>query len=115
MLARVASAAFTPPSVKELQAELGTDSGRLVKIAGVLVLRGELVKVAADLYFTRAALEEIRARLTAHLREQREITPAGFRDLIAASRKYCIPLLDWFDREGLTIRVGDLRKLRQSS
>ena len=61
------------------------------------------------------ALEEIRGRLTAHLREQREITPAGFRDLIAASRKYCIPLLDWFDREGLTIRVGDLRKLRQSS
>jgi len=33
---------------------------------------------------------------------------------IAASRKYGIPLLDWFDRAGLTIRVGDVRKLRRA-
>jgi selenocysteine-specific elongation factor len=112
-LARIGSARFMPPTVKELASELGADASRLTKVAAVLVLRGEVVKIATDLFFTRAAVDEIGAMLTAHLREKGEISPAGFRDLIAASRKYCIPLLDWFDREGLTMRVGDLRRLRR--
>ena len=42
-----------------------------------------------------------------------EITAATFRDLIGASRKFAIAFLDWCDRTGLTVRVGDLRKLRR--
>jgi selenocysteine-specific elongation factor len=37
---------------------------------------------------------------------------AAFRDLIGSSRKYTIPLLEYFDRVGLTIRMGDIRKLK---
>jgi selenocysteine-specific elongation factor len=37
---------------------------------------------------------------------------AAFRDLIGSSRKYTIPLLEYFDRVGLTIRIGDIRKLK---
>ena len=37
---------------------------------------------------------------------------AAFRDLIGSSRKYTIPLLEYFDRVGLTIRIGDMRKLK---
>jgi selenocysteine-specific elongation factor len=114
MSTSIAAAGFMPPVLKDLAAELGVDAARLAKIGAVLVLRDELVKAGADLFFSHAAVGEIRDRLRGHLREHGEITPAGFRDLIAASRKYCIPLLDLFDREGLTIRVGDLRKLRQS-
>jgi len=40
------------------------------------------------------------------------MTAAAFRDLIGSSRKYTIPLLEYFDREGLTIRIGDIRKLK---
>jgi selenocysteine-specific elongation factor len=114
MLASLAAGGVMPPVVKDLAMELGADAARIARIAGVLALRRDVVRVSPELCYARAALEDVRARLEAHLREHGEITPAGFRDLIAASRKYCIPLLDWFDREGLTIRVGDLRKLRQS-
>ena len=113
LLARVVTAATMPPTLKELAAELGVEAGRLLKVAGVLVLRGDLVKVSTDLFFSRPTMDEIHARLEGHLRREGEITAAGFRDLIAASRKYGIPLLDWFDRAGLTIRVGDVRKLRR--
>ena len=39
------------------------------------------------------------------------MTAASFRDLIGSSRKYTIPLLEYFDRDGLTIRIGDIRRL----
>jgi len=70
--------------------------------------------VAPDLAYDRAVVADIETRLRAHLELEREITAAGFRDLIAASRKYSIPLLDYFDRSGVTIRSGDYRKLRSS-
>lgn len=111
---RLAAAGVMPPTVKELADELGVDEGRVRKVAGVLVLRGEVAKVSADLFFTREALDGIRGKLAEFLAREGEITASGFRDLIAASRKYGIPLLDWFDREGLTIRVGDVRKLRRA-
>ena len=37
---------------------------------------------------------------------------ARFRDLIGTSRKYAVPLLEWFDAAGITIRNGDVRTLR---
>jgi selenocysteine-specific elongation factor len=114
MIALVRAAGFMPPVVKDLANELGVDPARVTRIAHVLVLRRELVRITPELFFSCASLDQVREKLTAHLRQHREITPAEFRDLIAASRKFCIPLLDWFDREGLTLRVGDLRRLRQS-
>jgi selenocysteine-specific elongation factor len=44
---------------------------------------------------------------------QGEITPAAFRDRFGTTRKYTIPLLEYLDREGVTMRVGDRRRLRQ--
>jgi selenocysteine-specific elongation factor len=74
--------------------------------------QGKIVKVASDLYFERTNLEAARARLTDHLTKNPEITAATFRDLLGISRKFSIALLDYFDRIGLTLRVGDARRLR---
>jgi selenocysteine-specific elongation factor len=100
-----------PPTLAELQARHGS-AGDLQQLLGVLVGRGLVVKVSSDLYFTTEALAAIRAQLTAYLGAHERITAAEFRDLISASRKYSIPLLDFFDRSGLTIRIGDCRQLR---
>jgi selenocysteine-specific elongation factor len=48
------------------------------------------------------------------LTEKGEMTAASFRDLIGSSRKYTIPLLEFFDRDGLTIRIGDIRRLKSA-
>jgi selenocysteine-specific elongation factor len=114
LLTRLVGAGVMPPTVKELADELRVDAMRIQKVAGVLVERGELLRVTPELYFVRAIVEETGRRLGEHLRLEGEITAAGFRDLVSASRKYCIPLLDWFDRAGLTIRVGDVRRLRRT-
>jgi len=114
LLARLREAATMPPTVKELSAETRVDVARVTRALGVLADRGELVKVSADLFFAKAAVDAAAEALVAHLQREGEITASAFRDLIAASRKYGIPLLDWFDRSGLTIRVGDVRKLRRT-
>jgi selenocysteine-specific elongation factor len=110
--AAIRSAAAMPPTFKQLEDDLGVPPRRIADVIAVLGERGAIVKVAADMAFSREAIDDIAARLRAHLEREREITAAGFRDLIDASRKYSIPLLDYFDRSGLTVRAGDLRRLR---
>jgi selenocysteine-specific elongation factor len=53
--------------------------------------------------------------LVKYLRGHREITPLEFKDLLGVSRKYAIPLLEYFDSQKITIRVGDKRVLRGAS
>jgi len=79
----------------------------------VLEGEGRVARIAPDLYYTTAAAEEAKAIVVEHCRRHGEITAATFRDLIGASRKFAIAFLDWCDRTGVTVRVGDLRKLRR--
>jgi selenocysteine-specific elongation factor len=76
-----------------------------------LIRGGTLVRVK-DLLFHRQALDALRGRLVAFLQEHREINPTQWKDLVGQSRKYTIPLAEHFDAEKLTLRVGDLRRLR---
>ncbi len=101
-----------PPNLKQLEQDLAADARKVASLVGVLAERGEVVKVAPDLFYSVSELRGIEESLREALRRDGEITAGGFRDLIAASRKYCIPLLDFFDRSGVTIRVGDVRRLR---
>lgn len=101
-----------PPSLAELQQRHRLAPGALNELLGVLVERGRVVKVSSELYFAKRAVEEMGEKLRQFLQREGRITPAAFRDLIEASRKYTIPLLDYFDRSGLTVRSGDYRKLQ---
>ncbi len=108
-------AGFQPPDLRQLAEELRlepSESGRLRTVLGAMEREGRVVKVATDLYFAKGAVDTARERLIAHLGANPEITAAVFRDLLGASRKFAIALLDHFDRTGVTTRVGDVRRLR---
>jgi selenocysteine-specific elongation factor len=104
---------FTPPDLRQLEEATGVARKRLVDVLAVLEGEGRVVRVAPDLYYGPAAAEEARRRVEAHCRAHGGITAAAFRDLIGASRKFAIAFLDWCDRTGVTVRIGDLRKLRR--
>ncbi|MGP6158807.1 MAG: selenocysteine-specific translation elongation factor [Vulcanimicrobiaceae bacterium] len=90
---------------------------RAARVAGLaqafetLLADGVLVKVDDQLY-RDAQIAEIRSLLEAALRRDGAIGPAAFRDLLETTRKYALPLLEWFDAAGVTLRSGDLRVLR---
>lgn len=92
---------------------------RRSKIAGAqaafdaLVGLGELVRVGTHLYRAEQ-LAEVRARLERTLRAEGRMTAARFRDVVGTTRKYAVPLLEYFDAAGVTERDGDERVLRSS-
>ena len=102
-----------PPTVKELCEALRCGEKELLEHLAVLVREGRVVKVKSDFFYAPEALAALREKLTACLRERGEITPPEFREITGLSRKFMIPLLEYFDREKVTIRVGDKRVLRK--
>ena len=108
-------AEFQPPDLKQLAEELKlapAASSQLRTVLAAMEREGRVVKIATDLYFSKAALDAARARLVEYLGKNPDITAAIYRDLLGASRKFAIALLDYFDHSGVTTRVGDLRRLR---
>ena len=73
-----------------------------------------LVRVG-DAVYRGEQVAHVRGLLEAALRRDGQITMAAFRDLAGTSRKYAVPLLEWFDAAGVTLRTGDVRVLRRPS
>jgi selenocysteine-specific elongation factor len=109
--AALRAAGLTPPDVRTLEAE-GLSPKELADVLQVLEREGRVVRVAADMYYAREAVERGIELLRGHCAVHGEITAAAFRDLIGASRKYSIAFLDYCDRTGVTLRVGDVRRMR---
>ncbi len=107
-------AGFTPPDPGEALSRF-RDQPRLAEdMFHLLVQEGILVRLSEKLYFHRKVLEEARKRVLRFFEKHRELTVKDFRELTGgASRKYLIPLLEYLDREKVTIRVGDKRVLRK--
>ncbi len=100
---------LTPPSIAELQRSTGRrDLLALLRLAAV---SGRVEAVERDRYYTREALDQFTAVLT-DLGREGEIVPAALRDRLGITRKYLIPLLEWADGRGITVRVGEGRRLR---
>ncbi len=73
------------------------------------VHNGDIIKVKEDLYFDAGAVSELKDRLVNFLQENGEITTPQFKDMTGASRKYVIPLIEYFDSKNVTIRIGKRR------
>jgi selenocysteine-specific elongation factor len=102
----------SPPDLKQLEKELSSARGKLSEVIRVMERDGTVVKVTTDLLFLRSYVDKVKADLYKYFSTHGEISAATFRDLIGSTRKYTIGLLEYFDRTGITTRVGDVRKLR---
>lgn len=106
---------FSPPRVEEVAGEENFDTAAASAIAELLVEEGEILKLAEDVYLHREAIAEARRRLGEFLEKEGAMTASQARSVLGSSRKYVIPLLELLDREGFTIRRGDLRELRKGA
>lgn len=114
LLPLVESQGLAPTTVNELVAQAGVDGGVARRVLGRLVNDGRIVRVASDMHFAPEAVSGARERLESHLRENPQgATAAELKDVLGVSRKYAIPLLEYFDAQGVTKREGDRRVLRR--
>jgi selenocysteine-specific elongation factor len=109
----IRAAGLGPPRVDELGHKVSLPSARLAELLKLLVSEGTLFRVSEELYFHREAIDVLRTRLVEHLKAHKEISTQQFKDLVGQSRKYVIPLSEFFDREKVTLRVGEKRVLRR--
>ena len=105
---------LSPPDLKVVEKETRIGRGKLTEVIRLMERQGTLVRVATDLYFLRESVDSVKSVLYKYLSEHEEINAATFRDLLSSSRKFTIALLEHFDREGVTIRIGDVRRLKSS-
>ncbi len=103
---------LAPPDLKEIEKQAGVPRNRINEVIRLLEREGAVVRITTDMYFLASSIEQLRQTLRNYLTDKGEMTAASFRDLIGSSRKYTIPLLEFFDRDGLTIRIGDIRRLK---
>jgi selenocysteine-specific elongation factor len=113
LLPLLESHGLAPETVSELAAETGTDVGIARKVLGRLASEGRIVRISSELHFSADAMAGARESLSTYLRAHPAGASAGeLRDALGVSRKYAIPLLEYFDAQGLTKREGDVRVLR---
>jgi selenocysteine-specific elongation factor len=118
-------AALEPPTLDEALERAGKAAGAVAaaarqherKIFQLLLDNHLLVRISPDLYFHREALEHLLAKLRdygAQHEPERLIDVPTFKEIAGVTRKYAIPLLEYFDRERITRRAGDKRIILKS-
>lgn len=106
------NAPFLPRAFHELAGAAKKQSGKTSEALESLVAFGALVRVGDDVY-RRSQIEAARSAISAALADHGRATMAQLRDALGTSRRYALPLMEYFDSIGVTIRDGDLRRLRQ--
>jgi selenocysteine-specific elongation factor len=102
-------ARFNVPSIKDLAPpDRQQTAGDILQI---LAEEGKVVKVTTELFFHSARMGEAEKLLKGFLSKNGTIQVTEFKDLINVTRKFAVPLLEYFDRKGITRRQGDVRVL----
>ncbi|MDO9081821.1 MAG: selenocysteine-specific translation elongation factor [Humidesulfovibrio sp.] len=104
---------LTPPNMKDVLDPLGLTFKEAAAVFKVLQDEGRLVKIKEEMYFDAAAVAGLQDKIVAFFATHEDMNPQDFRVVSELSRKYAIPLLEYFDKEKLTVRVGDNRRLRK--
>ena len=105
-------AGLTPPALHDVLDGLENQKAKAQSIIKLMIKDGELIKINEELCFDSAAIQQLRENYRALLLKDGKATPASFKDLTGLTRKYIIPLMEYFDMTKLTVRVSDHRVLR---
>lgn len=104
---------FRPPRVRDIAHLLGVEEDEVRSLCKLLSRLGQLDEVAHDHFFLRNTVAEM-VGIVLDLSQQapdRQFTAAQFRDCVQNGRKVAIQILEFFDRHGVTLRRGDLRRI----
>ena len=107
-------AGLTPPNLKEVLAAFTQFPEKQIRqVIDLLLARGTLLKINESLCFHASAIQELQENVVAFIRKEGEIDAPRFKELTGLTRKFSIPLLEYFDKIKLTIRIDDKRVLRK--
>lgn len=103
----------TPLRLQDLPEAVDLTARAVDEALELLVASDDVIRVSKELFYAKAQIDALQARLVTYLEANEIMDTAAFKELTGASRKWTIPLGEYFDRIHLTIRVGNDRRLRR--
>ncbi len=101
--------AFMPLNPSQLSEELNVDLPKVKQMISILLEMEKLLKVEENIFIHKKRIDEASKRVKKYFETHDSLTVGEFRKLLNTSRKYALPLLNYFDTVGITIRQEDVR------
>ena len=105
-------AGLMPPTTKAFLEENALAAKDVAQMFRLLMEEGVLIKVSEEFYYSKAAMDDVVERVRGFFASNQEMGPQDFRDITGLTRKFAIPVLEYLDKEKITMRIGDKRQLR---
>ncbi len=105
---------FAPPSYQEVLADIKAPPEKVEKAVRLLLQHQRIVRIDRQLVFHSEAIDRARQIVIEAITKEGKLESVRFKYLLDTSRKYAIPLLDYFDKIGLTRQVNHTRYLRKT-
>jgi selenocysteine-specific elongation factor len=102
---------FTSSRYNELANKLGADKEKVLLLLNIAEQRGDVLRLDESLMFTRSNFSSLREKVIKFFDNESELSVSQFKDLADTSRKYAVPLLEYFDKQKITYRDGNSRRL----
>ena len=103
-------------TIKETMEHFSDYPDHLVReVIALLIRREQLVKISESLYYHKKVIDDLTERVVAFMQKEGEIDAPRFKEMTGLTRKFSIPILEYYDRIKLTYRVEDKRILRKQA
>ena len=102
---------FRPPRVRDIAGLLAIPEPEVRSLLKTASRLGRVDEIAHDHFFLRRTVSEMVDIVVRLAADGREFTASCFRDRVENGRKVAIQILEFFDRHGVTLRRGDLRRV----
>jgi selenocysteine-specific elongation factor len=109
LVADVTRSAATPPTLREFSEQHGFPLSDLEPIVQVAIDEGVLLRLTPQLTITREAVETLRQSLAEYFQKHKTAKVSEVREYWGMTRKHAVPIFEYFDQCGITLRDGDLR------
>ncbi len=103
---------FSPPEIKILSKEMSVDSKKIMDLLYILLDKGLVVRISNDIWINNDKIEELKNKIIFKFEKNKEFTVSDVKKIAGISRKYAIPILEFFDKQNFTFRLNNFRKLK---
>jgi selenocysteine-specific elongation factor len=99
---------YSPPTLSQAEEQLG-DPKTAKQMISLLIEEGTLQRISPALAYHREFLDSVLEKTKEHFQANERLSVGDLKTVLGVSRKHAVPLLEYFDKIGLTVRVGDYR------
>jgi len=110
--AAILAGGLAPASPAEVETQLKLPPKQLREIMKYLLDTAKVVEAAPDVVFHQSVYDKAKDEVLKLFAKQSELTTSEIRQHLGMNRKYVVPLVELFDRKGVTVRMGDKRRLK---